>query len=123
MKDIGGDASNPELWTQLRNQTHEFFSQPLLWRLSIPAACAPINTKTSQLIEWSGAQRWVVSKENLYDTATANNGHATRYMINNETTQNCFQPLSPSILALHKRLKHSFDPNGILNPGRTYSDL
>ena len=123
MKDIGGEDSDSELWTQLRNQTHAFFDQPNLWRLSIPAACAPIKTDSAQLIEWSGAQRWVTSKEDLYNTATANKGHATRYMLNEKTTQNCFQPLSPSILALHKRLKESFDPNGILNPGRIYSNF
>jgi glycolate oxidase FAD binding subunit len=29
-----------------------------------------------------------------------------------------FQPLEPGILALTKRLKATFDPAGILNPGR-----
>ncbi|MGB5541125.1 MAG: FAD-linked oxidase C-terminal domain-containing protein, partial [Gammaproteobacteria bacterium] len=32
-----------------------------------------------------------------------------------------FQPLPPTLLALHRRLKQTFDPAGILNPGRLYA--
>jgi len=123
LKDIGGESCDSDLWVNLRNQTHEFFNQDSLWRLSLPTACDPIKTDDTQLIEWSGAQRWVISAEDLYDTASQNRGHATRYIINGEPIRDCFQPLAQSILALHKRLKHSFDPAGILNPGRTYTEL
>jgi glycolate oxidase FAD binding subunit len=34
-----------------------------------------------------------------------------------------FHPLPAPLLALHRRLKHSFDPAGILNPGRMYREL
>jgi glycolate oxidase FAD binding subunit len=34
-----------------------------------------------------------------------------------------FQPLAPTLLALHQRLKHVFDPHGILNRGRMYPEI
>ena len=34
-----------------------------------------------------------------------------------------FAPLSPPLRAIHERLKRSFDPKGILNPGRLYPGL
>jgi glycolate oxidase FAD binding subunit len=33
-----------------------------------------------------------------------------------------FQPLPPTLLALHRRLKQAFDPHGILNPGRMFAE-
>jgi len=32
-----------------------------------------------------------------------------------------FAPLAPALAGLHKRLKATFDPHGILNPGRLSS--
>jgi glycolate oxidase FAD binding subunit len=32
-----------------------------------------------------------------------------------------FTPLPPTLAGLHKRLKATFDPHGILNPGRLSS--
>ena len=122
-QNIGGETGDPSLWTSLRNQTHELFKQDSLWRLSLPTASNAITTDENQLIEWFGAQRWITSDENLYDIASANKGHATRYTLNENPIEDCFQPLDNPILALHKRLKNSFDPAGILNPGRTYTEL
>jgi glycolate oxidase FAD binding subunit len=34
-----------------------------------------------------------------------------------------FAPLPPALLALHQRLKKTFDPKGILNPGRLYAEF
>jgi glycolate oxidase FAD binding subunit len=38
-------------------------------------------------------------------------------------SQSKFQPLPPAILAIHQRLKRSFDPEGIFNPGRLCAQL
>lgn len=122
-ENIGGETGDSNLWTSLRNQTHDFFKQDSLWRLSLPTAGNAITKRENQLIEWFGAQRWVTSNDNLYDTAKTNRGHATRYTLNEKPIQDCFQPLDKPMLELHKRLKNSFDPSGILNPGRTYSEL
>jgi glycolate oxidase FAD binding subunit len=37
--------------------------------------------------------------------------------------EGAFAPLEPAMLALHHRLKKSFDPRGILNPGRLYAEF
>jgi len=34
-----------------------------------------------------------------------------------------FQPLPPVLMKLHRNLKRAFDPSGVLNPGRLYTDL
>ncbi|HSQ05619.1 MAG TPA: FAD-linked oxidase C-terminal domain-containing protein, partial [Burkholderiales bacterium] len=34
-----------------------------------------------------------------------------------------FHPLAPGLMKLHQRLKRSFDPAGILNPGRMYAEF
>jgi glycolate oxidase FAD binding subunit len=32
-----------------------------------------------------------------------------------------FHPLPQRLMELHRRIKHAFDPKGILNPGRMYA--
>jgi glycolate oxidase FAD binding subunit len=34
-----------------------------------------------------------------------------------------FTALTPSVMQVHRRLKQSFDPAGIFNPGRLYPEL
>jgi glycolate oxidase FAD binding subunit len=34
-----------------------------------------------------------------------------------------FQPQSPALADLSRRVKENFDPEGILNPGRMYSEV
>ncbi|MBE7526286.1 MAG: hypothetical protein HS120_01065 [Burkholderiales bacterium] len=34
-----------------------------------------------------------------------------------------FHPLSPALLKIHQRLKQQFDPAGILNPQRMYTEF
>src|SRR5262249_17974639 len=38
-------------------------------------------------------------------------------------TENRFHPLTSAVLEIHKRLKRSFDPEGIFNPGRLLTGL
>ncbi|HEX7916235.1 glycolate oxidase subunit GlcE, partial [Rudaea sp.] len=100
-------------WSSLRHQTHDFFcggGKPL-WRLSLPAT-APIDTSGGDLVEWSGALRWLRSDapakeiraavEKLGGTATLWRGERNAAPM--------FHPLAPFNLELHRRLKHQFDP-------------
>ena len=34
-----------------------------------------------------------------------------------------FQPLSPGVMTLTAGIKTSFDPDGVLNPGRMYAGI
>ena len=122
-KRIGGETVNKDYWQYIQHQSHDFFSQPNLWRVSVPPATPPIAGDKPQLVEWAGALRWIVSETPLFELAAQHGGHATRYRFDNDGQTDCFQPLSKSLLALHKRLKHSFDPAGMLNAGRLYQVL
>lgn len=121
---IGGELHSNELWTSLRHQTHDFFQQQKnLWRVSVPPSAEPIASGQPQLTEWNGALRWIASDSELFSVAKKAGGHATQYRLRGGVADNVFQPLSATMLALHQRLKKSFDPENILNPGRLYPEL
>jgi len=120
---IGGAEVDGEFWDHIRNQTHDFYKQADLWRVSVPPATPPLANGRPQMIEWAGALRWIVSDEPLYDLAKQHGGHATRYSLGGDSIDDCFQPLDPAMLALHRRIKLAFDPQQILNPGRMYKAL
>jgi glycolate oxidase FAD binding subunit len=52
-------------------------------------------------------------------------GHATlvRAARNIRATVPVFQPLDPALMLLTRRLKQTFDPVGVLNPGRMYEGV
>ena len=121
---LGGEtAANDEIWLSLRDQTHTAFSAPRLWRLSLPTTATFLLPGTT-LIEWSGAQRWLASDapaSDVRDAAASVGGSATLWRGERDTTM--FHPLKAANLALHRKLKHAFDPNGIFNRGRLITDL
>jgi len=121
-KKMGGETGASDLWPQLRHQTHPCFQQESLWRLSVAQSTA-IHNEEKQLIEWGGALRWKVSNNDLFEQAKRLHGHATRYNINARSSDEIFQPLQPSMLAIQKRIKQAFDPENILNPNRLYKEL
>ena len=49
-------------------------------------------------------------------------GHATLFR-GGERIGQVFHPLPATLLALHNRLKHAFDPHAIFNPGRLYVEF
>lgn len=121
---IGGDNHRNDLWESLRHQTHDFFNtHKNIWRVSVPPSAKAIESKLPQLTEWNGALRWIADDEELFTTAKAARGHASRYPLYGKPVENIFQPLPAAMLALQQRLKKSFDPENILNPGRLYPEL
>lgn len=119
---MGGEIVSSALWHQLRHQTHPYFQQDQLWRLSLPPS-TNIHNEDDQLIEWGGGLRWKVSNNDLFEQARRLHGHATRYAIRTTSSQQVFQPLQPAMLAIHKRIKQAFDPHNVLNPRRLYQEL
>ncbi|QSR84089.1 glycolate oxidase subunit GlcE [Methylacidimicrobium sp. B4] len=123
---IGGDRMvDPELfWESVRERTHSFFARPgPLWRLSVPpATLPPAPGRGSLFLDWSGAQRWwrgALEPAAVWEWARSRGGHATLL----DAGRSCLQPLEPALLSLHRRLKASFDPKRILNPGRLYDEV
>jgi glycolate oxidase FAD binding subunit len=133
---LGGEQLQSEQasqhWLTLNEQTASFFQQQgALWRLSLPSTCPSIALGAAQLIEWGGAQRWLHLPELANDQLSAHQlrlqvaalgGHATLFK-GGDKKIGVFQPLPQPLFAIHQRLKSAFDPAGIFNPGRLYSEL
>ncbi|MDQ7002107.1 MAG: FAD-linked oxidase C-terminal domain-containing protein, partial [Ghiorsea sp.] len=132
MKDIGGTIfdDGKTFWKDLREHQLPFFvTDKVLYRLSVPPAAEFLSLEGTQdndwFIGWGGAQRWLKSGlpfDVVQAYAKKLGGHA-RIMRGGDRKQEVFAPLLPPLMTLHQKLKHSFDPKGILNPGRMYKDL
>jgi glycolate oxidase FAD binding subunit len=133
---LGGDRIADEhaaaFWHGLREQTDEYFvaaqraieadAEARLWRLSLPQTAPPIALAGDQLIEWGGAQRWLVSSAPaaaVREAAARAGGHAT--VFRGDKSVGVFTPLTPTLARIQQQLKHAFDPDAIFNPGRLYS--
>jgi glycolate oxidase FAD binding subunit len=124
---VGGQvlADSRGFWASLREQTHPFFGGDApLWRCALPPMAPPLQLTAPTLIEWNGLQRWYRCEPglNVFDLAAAAGGHATVFRDGSDARE-VFAPLPTPLLRLHRELKRTFDPAGILNPGRMYADL
>jgi glycolate oxidase FAD binding subunit len=126
---MGGEAVNESesFWDAVREQTHEFFNDApkALWRLSLPTVAPAIMLPGEQLIEWGGAQRWLKTDADAATIRAATEkagGHATLFK-GGDKSVGVFHPLQPAVARIHRNLKNTFDPAGIFNPGRMYSDF
>ena len=131
---LGGtlEPNGDALWAGVREHTHSFFATARdanapLWRLSVGSTAPHADLGGEQLIEWGGALRWLVAGERadparLRAWAHENGGHATLFRAADKTA-GVFHPLAEALAGLHRRLKATFDPAGILNPGRLYPEL
>jgi len=120
-------------WAGVRDQRHEFFAMTAaqlaegecLWRVAVPATAPPLELPGEQLIEWGGALRWFRGRAAAADVRAAAGrlaGHATLFRAADKSA-GAFTALSAPLMQIHRRLKRSFDPAGIFNPGRLYPDL
>ena len=119
------DAEN--FWDGVREQTHTFFSAPqqALWRLSLPTVAPSLALPGEQMIEWGGALRWLrttADAETIRSVAATAGGHATLFK-GGDKSVGVFQPLAPAVARIHRNLKQAFDPAGIFNPRRMYTDF
>jgi len=126
-KKIGGDhlAENNTFWERLRDHKLDFFdrSSPV-WRISLPPAAPALTCAGSSLIDWAGGQRWITSNaapEEIKTEAQALKGHAKQFY-GNASPEPWAMSSQPALAPIHKRLKETFDPKRIFNPG-THADL
>jgi glycolate oxidase FAD binding subunit len=124
---LGGDViEDARRWHVLReHQLEHFDAGKALWRLSVPPATPPMALPGETLIDWGGALRWLKSEargEKIRAAVSRVGGHAMLYREGDRAGE-VYHPLSGPLLKLHQRLKASFDPKGILNRGRMYSEL
>jgi len=134
---LGGEMISDEAagcyWEGLRDQTAPFFadagravqSGAALWRLAMPPSAPPLGLPGECLIEWGGAQRWLCTNAAaaaVRSAAAALGGYATLYRAIDKSP-GVFHSLTPALARIHRDLKHAFDPDGLLNPGRLYPNL
>ncbi|MEO7031211.1 MAG: glycolate oxidase subunit GlcE, partial [Herbaspirillum sp.] len=129
---LGGEllpqAEANQFWSDLREQRLPFFdTDQAIWRLSLPSTAPPVALAGAELLEWGGAQRWLlpalgVTAAQIRQRAQTLGGHATLWRADDKSA-GVFQPLAPALQAIHQRLKQNFDPDAIFNPGRMYLDL
>jgi len=108
-----------------------------IWRLSLPPATAPavvahiVNGEPA--VEWlqdqAGGTLWLscpagTPAEQIRGALAPDGGHATLWRASaaRRSEVPVFQPQPPALAALTRRVKASFDPQAVLNPGRMYSD-
>ena len=125
---LGGEVmqNDAHFWQQLREQQLPFFktSQPL-WRISIASTAPQLNLPGKWLYEWDGAQRWLfsdASADSIRSAVATHGGHAVCFRAQQKPDE-VFHPLDAGLMKLHKKLKQSFDPAGIFNPGKMYSEI
>jgi len=129
-------------WDSLRDQALPCFRDGAarLWRLSVPAR-APLDVAgglsrpslasealgllpSVELIEWSGALRWLRSDVPAGEIrALAEKAGGTAMLWRGPRDAPMFHPLAPANLELHRRLKDEFDPHAIFNRGRLLAEI
>jgi glycolate oxidase FAD binding subunit len=108
-----------------------------LWRLGLPPASAAAvmadldrAIRGSYFMDWGGALVWLMvddvsaaSAQVIRTAVSAHGGYATlvRADAGSRAQTGVFMPPAPPLLALSKRLKASFDPAPVFNPGRMYT--
>jgi glycolate oxidase FAD binding subunit len=124
---LGGEKLETDaaraLWNSVRDQTHDAFTAPRFWRLSLPST-ATFDLNGVTFIEWAGALRWLASDApaaQIREAAARAAGSAMLWRGAHEATM--FHPLDAANLELHRRLKTRFDPHGIFNSGRLVQGL
>lgn len=103
-----------------------------LWRLSVTPSDAPrlIALLSSQMdllhcLDWAGGLVWIEVPPSADAGAAAirtalPSGHAMLFRAPDSVRAavDVFQPQAPALAALSSRVKASFDPKGLFNPGR-----
>jgi glycolate oxidase FAD binding subunit len=127
-------------WGEIREvQAFLPSADAVLWRLSLPpSAAARVASGLSEqlgaefFLDWGGGVVWLSVRDHRPDAETVIRqafdgcgGHAIliRAPEGMREKVEVFQPLAPALASLTRRVKESFDPSGILNPGRLYRDL
>jgi len=115
-------------WAACRDQTLPFFraTSPglCLWRLSVPQTAPVLSLPYAQLVEWQGAQRWLwapsAAADEIRSAAAAQQGHATLFRAGVDGAPGVprFDRQGAAVQAITQRLRATFDPAGIFNPGR-----
>jgi glycolate dehydrogenase FAD-binding subunit len=137
---ILGESASRDLWRSIREvkpfAADRARTRPL-WRISTSPfrghEIVDVITPAAQMFyDWAGGLIWMAMPfENEPDAAAIRKavarigGHATlvRAPVSVRAAVDVFEPEPPPLAALSKRVKESFDPEGVLNPGRMWAGV
>jgi glycolate oxidase FAD binding subunit len=131
------------LWREVRDVAL-LPANNVLWRISAPPAAGAALLEALEpplrpqwLADWAGGLIWLALEGGdaavlpdggaaiIRGALAAHGGHATLFRADAElrATTDVFQPQAEPLARLSARVKESFDPKHILNPGRMYRDI
>ena len=138
--DFDAAASRP-LWQAVRDARPFAADGPSgerpVWRLSTTPANAAavaglIEPSAQMFYDWAGGLIWIAplptddaGARQIRRAMAALGGHTTliRASAAARATVDVFEPQPAGLAALTKRVKDSFDPKGVLNPGRMWAGV
>ena len=131
-------ADSAALWREVRDVALLPPGRPL-WRVSVPPAAAAAlveglerHLELAWLADWAGGLLWLAVADGSDAGATriraslpGSGGRATLIRASAELRRAVpvFQPQEPALARLSARVKDSFDPRRVLNPGRMYPEF
>jgi glycolate oxidase FAD binding subunit len=138
-----GEAASRSFWRAIRDVVPFAANGPAgardLWRISTaPARGVAIGRALTErvgaevLYDWAGGLIWGAlptsddaHADAVRATVAAAGGHATliRAPAAVRAAVAVFEPEPPALAALTKRVRESFDPRGVLNPGRMWAGV
>jgi glycolate oxidase FAD binding subunit len=136
-----GEAASRALWRSVRDARPFAANGPSgprpLWRVSVAPAqgsafAALIEPSAQMFYDWAGGLIWVAplpaddaGAKSIRKAVAGVGGHATliRAPAAVRAAVDVFEPQETGVAALTKRVKESFDPKGVLNPGRMWAGV
>ena len=136
-----GEDDSRALWAQIRDVAPliPHAENAAVWRISTAplngckfAAKVAIGAPGELFYDWAGGLIWLslpssadAGAAQIRDALRGLGGHATLIRASDKTraTAEVFEPLDGAEAAIVKQVKASFDPKGILNPGRMYAGV
>ena len=138
--DILNAHTSASLWLTILDL--DGLSAPLstpIWRVSVRPSDGPAVAAAVQyafpariLYDWGGGLVWIAGGEGpdagaavIRAAVHEVGGHATLIRAPEDVRNavEVFEPLAPPLMELTRKLKATFDPAGILNPGRMYAGV
>lgn len=134
------EKDSRSLWRSIRD-VKPFSSEAVrkrpLWRISVAPShgheiARAITPAAQMFYDWGGGLVWLAmpfagepDAAAIRSAVAAVGGHATlvRAPASVRASVDVFAPEEPAVRALGKRVKESFDPKGVLNPGRMWAGI